>query len=107
MIQGEIYTFPLPDLIQWAALTDRTGELAVEHSANKIIIYFSRGKLAGMLFDLTIADSPGSISVMLATAVRWRWGHFDFKDCSLPSKIAAANMNLAAEFVLKEVIGEP
>src|SRR5882724_4526628 len=106
MIQGEIYTFPLPDLIQWVALTDRTGELIVEHSANKIIIYFAGGKLASMLFDLTVSDSPGSVRVMLATAVQWRWGHFEFKDCALPPKIAAANMNLAAEFLLKEIIGE-
>src|SRR5882724_9642372 len=106
MIQGEIYTFPLPDLIQWAALTDRTGELFVEHSANKIIIYFAGGKIAAMSFDLTLSDSPGSVRVMLATAVHWRWGHFGFKDCALPPKIAAANMNLAAEFVLKDVIAD-
>ena len=104
MIQGEIYTFPLPDLIQWAALTTRTGELAVVHGANKIVIYFAGGKVAGGSFDMTISDSPGSVRVMLATAVKWKWGHFEFKDSALQPKIAAANMNLPAEFLLKEVI---
>src|SRR5215471_13017090 len=102
MIQGEIYTFPLIDVIQWAALTERTGKLSVEHGANKIVVYFSTGKIAAVGFDLNISDSAGTVRVMLATAVRWRWGHFEFKDGPLPAKIASLNLNLTVQFILLE-----
>src|SRR5581483_5216313 len=105
MIQGEIYTFPLLDIIQWVALTERTGELTVEHSPNRLAIFFSAGKIAATAFDLTDSDSANSIRVMLTEAVRWRWGQFEFRDSKLPQKVASTNLNLPVEFLLLDIIG--
>ena len=37
MIQGEIQSFSLPDLIQWLALTRRTGELAITQDDRRVV----------------------------------------------------------------------
>jgi len=106
MIQGEIYTFPLADLIQWVALTRRTGTLVVDHGVSRLEAHFSAGKIAALSLDLISCDSRESVFGVLAGVLRWRWGHFSFKDSPLPEKILAANLGLATEPLMVEIVSQ-
>lgn len=103
MIQGEIQTFPLPDLIQWLALTRRTGELTMAQGTHRLKFHFDRGKVAASSSsDLIEPDSPNHVRAAMAAALSWAWGHFVFRDTALPPEIAAANLYLSAEGLLLE-----
>ena len=107
MIQGEIYTFPLADLIQWVALTRRTGVLTVEHGANRLESHFSEGKIAAISLDLVACNNREAVLGVLVAVLRWRWGRFTFKDGRLAEKIAAARLELATEPLIVEVMSRP
>jgi HD-like signal output (HDOD) protein len=103
MIQGEIQTFPLPDLIQWLALTRRTGELTMAQGTHRLKFYFGQGKFAASSSsDLAESNSATQVRTALAAALAWGWGHFVFRDAPLPAEIAAANLQLGTETLLLE-----
>jgi hypothetical protein len=108
MIQGEIQTFPLPDLIQWLALTRRTGMLVVAQGADRVERYLAeRGPAAGTgqatargsvqlhfiageivaasMSELAILDSAEKVRTMLSSALAWRSGRFVFSTIRRPS----------------------
>src|ERR1700748_3822678 len=102
MIQGEIHTFPLPDLIQWLALTRRTGELTMARGAHRLKLYFDQGEIADSASsDLVepVVESlrPDLVRNALGAALGWRLGHFVFRDAPLPAEVAAVNLHLATE----------
>jgi len=107
MIQGEIQTFPLSDLIQWLALTHRTGELTITQGAQCLKFFFERGEIAATYSSEPLAvEGLEHARAVLISALGLRWGRFLFDDCPLSTPVAAANLHLAAEAFLLEVISQ-
>ncbi len=126
MIQGEIQTFPLPDLIQWLALTRRTGMLVVAQGADRVERYlaeqrgpaaavsqtaprgsaqlhFIAGEIAAAsMSELAILDSAEKVCTMLSTALAWRAGRFVFSANPPPEWVLTKNLRLSAEALLIE-----
>jgi HD-like signal output (HDOD) protein len=104
MIQGEIQTFPLPDLIQWLALTRRTGHLTISRSDHRLEFFFAAGEIAAASYsDIIGPDSAEKARAVLASALAWRLGYFIFEECKLPAEIAVANLHLPVEGLLLDV----
>jgi HD-like signal output (HDOD) protein len=129
MIQGEIHTFPLPDLIQWLALTHRTGMLVIAQGADSVERYSAeRGPTAGTgqaparvsvqlhfvageiaaasMSELAILDSPEKVRTMLSSALNWRSGRFAFSASPPPEWVLASNLRLSAEALLLEAAAQ-
>jgi HD-like signal output (HDOD) protein len=105
MIQGEIQTFPLPDLIQWLALTRRTGSLTFTQGEHRLEFFLAAGEIASASSSERVGpDSPEGARAVLATALSWEWGHFLFRECQLPGEIVATNLRLPAEALLLDVV---
>lgn len=108
MIQGEIHTFPLSDLIQWLALTRHTGELTMAQGEHQLKLYFDKGEIAASsACNLTELDCLAEVRMahvrsVLRSALAWRWGDFEFKDAPLSAEVAAVNLHLSAEPLLLE-----
>jgi HD-like signal output (HDOD) protein len=120
MIQGEIRTFPLTELIPWLALTRRTGMLVIAQGSDKghglavgsttatvstrtgvrssVELYFVAGELVG-------ATSAGRAPIcnaeqifdLLVTALHWRTGRFAFSKGTLPAWALSSNLRLPVE----------
>jgi HD-like signal output (HDOD) protein len=104
MIQGEIHTFLLTDLIQWLALTRRTGELTIEQDGHRVSLYFSAGDIAAATSsDVVAATSPEHALAVVASALSWRLGYFVFVECPLPPSVEMTNLRLPAGALLMEV----
>jgi Domain of unknown function (DUF4388) len=58
MIQGDIQTFPPPDLIQWLAMTRRMGHLIITHDDHRLEFFFTAGEIAAASSSDSIG--PGS-----------------------------------------------
>lgn len=108
MIQGEIHTFPLSDLIQWLALTRHTGELTMAQGEHHLKLYFDKGEIAASSAadliepDCLAEDRIAHVRSALTSALAWRWGLFEFRDVPLPAEVAAVNLHLLAETLLLE-----
>jgi hypothetical protein len=125
MIQGEIHTFPLPDLIQWLALTRRTGTLIIAQGADSVErylvrreqseearpipqltsvqLYFVVGEIAAAsMSELAVSISADKVRQMLGTALTWHAGRFAFSASPLPNWVLTGNLRLAAEPLLQE-----
>src|SRR6185369_9726035 len=101
MIQGEIHALPLPDLIQWLALTRRTGKLAITQGSHGVEVYFANGEIAGATNgDLNVADNAEKVHSALGSALAWQAGHFAFSDDELPKWASLVNLHLSAEATL-------
>jgi HD-like signal output (HDOD) protein len=128
MIQGEILTFPLTDLVQWLALTRRTGMLVIAQGSDKghrlatggasvqtptptrsgvrmsVELYFLTGALVG-------ASSAGRATLtgaeqvreMLAAALQWRSGRFAFSRSPLPGWAQTSPLRHSVERLLQEI----
>jgi HD-like signal output (HDOD) protein len=108
MIQGEIQTLPLTDLIQWLALTRRTGKLALgQEDVQNTLFYFAEGKIvAASNDDHAILESADKICAVLSSALAWRAGRFVYSDGSLPLRVATVKQNMSAEaFLLRAATG--
>jgi HD-like signal output (HDOD) protein len=125
MLQGEIYTFPLTDLLQWLAFTRRTGQLSLaqgqEHpqpgaaSAGRaavpvpskaprayLEIYLLEGGIVGAFVGgRGIAASGQEIRAVLAHALSWRLGRFTFATDELPAWARASARQFTAEPLLR------
>lgn len=107
MIQGEIETFPLPDLIQWLGVTRRTGELSITRGTNRVEIFYAAGEIAAAASsDMIGPHSSELVRAVVASALTWRLGRFTFKDGALPAEIAAANQHLGADNMLLEAFSQ-
>lgn len=102
MIQGELQTFPLSDLIQWLALTRRTGKLALTQAdVQSLLFYFAEGKIAGACAgEPVVLGAEEKIYAALDLALAWRSGSFAWSDGALPLKLTASNLRLSAETLL-------
>ncbi len=101
MIQGETHTLPLGDLIQWVALTRRTGGLTMRQGADqRLQLYFVRGEIAaasvaaGAGMDKFLASAE-KICAVLSAALHWHSGQFAFCDGALPPQALAINLQIA------------
>lgn len=107
MIQGEIQNFPIRDLIQWLALTRRTGELNIKQEDRQRVFHFDSGNIAAASSsDLIAPNSYEQACEVLVSALTWRRGGFVFRDCPLPAAIAAINLRLPVETLLLKVLAE-
>ena len=107
MVQGEIHILPLPDLIQWLALTSRTGKLVLTQAARNLELYFISGEIAGGTDEALIAiDSAEKIHRALDRVLTWSVGHFAFSDGELPKWVALINLRLSAEATLYNLFSE-
>jgi HD-like signal output (HDOD) protein len=125
MIQGEIHTFPLPDLIHWLALTRRTGALIIAQGADSVErylvrrapveearqipqltsvqLYFVAGEIAAAsMSELAVSISADKVRQMLSTALTWHAGRFAFSTNPLPNWVLTGNLRLPAEPLLQE-----
>jgi HD-like signal output (HDOD) protein len=102
MIQGELQTLPLSDLIQWLALTRRTGKLALTQAdIQSLLFYFAEGKIAGACAgEPVILGDEEKIYAALDLALAWRSGSFAWSDGALPLQLTASNLRLSAERLL-------
>lgn len=101
MIQGEIQTFPLPDLIQWLALTRRTGHLSITQAEHRMEIFFADGLIASTSHSEIVGpDNPEKARAVLASALAWRNGYFVFEEGAPPTQVAASEMRLSVEPLL-------
>jgi HD-like signal output (HDOD) protein len=104
MIQGEIQTFPHTDLLQWIALTRRTGQLAITQGDQELKFFFAAGEIAAASSSEIIGpDSPENARAVLASSLAWSWGYFVFKEGQLPAEVSASNLHLPVEGLLLEV----
>lgn len=124
MLQGEIFTFPLNDLIQWLAFTRRTGQLSITHvqgqtaaqaqagvriptspsgsSRVRLQLYFLEGAIAGAeIAGRGVATEGQQIRSVLTTALTWRMGHFSFSTEDLPNWVQNAKQRFSAERLLQ------
>lgn len=107
MIQGEIHILPLPDLIQWLALTRRTGKLVLRQVEQSLELYFIKGEIAGGTDEALIAiDSAEKVHRALGRALARRAGRFAFSDDELPKWVASINLRLSAESTLYNLFSE-
>jgi HD-like signal output (HDOD) protein len=107
MIEGEIQTFPHTDLIQWIALTRRTGELSMTQGDHHLKFSFAAGEIAAASSsDIIGSDSPENARAVLASSLAWTSGHFAFKDGPLPPEVLANNLRLPVEGLLLSVTSE-
>ena len=104
MIQGDLQTFPLPDLIQWLALARQTGNLTITRGDQRLEFLFDAGEIAAASSSYLIGpDSPEKVRAVLASALALRLGNFIFEQCQLPEEVAAANLHLPAEAFLLDI----
>lgn len=107
MIEGEIQTFPHTDLIQWIALTRRTGELSMTQGDHDIKFFFAAGEIAAASSsDIIGSDNPENARAVLAASLAWSSGHFSFKDGPLPPEVLASNLHLPVEGLLLSVASQ-
>jgi len=107
MIQGEIQNFPLRDLMQWLALTRRTGQLDVMQDDHQRVFHFAGGNIAAASSsDLKAPNSYEQACEVLVSALTWRSGNFIFRDCPLSPAISAINLRLPVETLLLKVLAE-
>lgn len=127
MLQGDIYTFPLTELIQWLAFTRRTGQLDLAQGpdraqlatlrigqvaampANKprprVELYFVEGGLAGAaVAGRGSAASAPSIRSILALALHWQTGRFTFRSDSLPAWAGKSSQTFAVDRMLQAAL---
>ncbi|MBI1764552.1 MAG: HDOD domain-containing protein [Acidobacteria bacterium] len=101
MIQGETHTLPLGDLIQWIALTRRTGGLTMRQGAdNPLQLYFVRGEIAAASVAETFLASAEKITAVLCEALNWRSGHYAFCGGPLPPQALFINLQISPERLL-------
>jgi hypothetical protein len=104
MIQGEIHTLPLTDLLQWLALKRSTGKLAVKHANHSVEFYFINGEIAAAsTIDLDVLDRTEQVCTVLGMVLGWNSGSFAFDNCALPLWVASANLRLSVEALLLDV----
>ncbi len=96
MIQGETHTLPLSDLIQWIALTRRTGGLTMRQGADTCRqLYFIRGELAAASVADTFMADAEIICAVISEALNWHTGQFAFWSGPLPPQVLAINLQMA------------
>ena len=101
MIQGEIHILPLTDLVQWLALTRRTGTLTVTRDRFSVEIFFAKGEISAAADgERAILDNPGKVFGALSTALALEAGHFVFNEGVLPLWVSTVNLHLSAEALL-------
>lgn len=101
MIHGETHTLPLSDLIQWIALTHRTGVLTMKQAGGKHLqLYFVRGEIAAAASAATFLANAEKIGGVLSEALSWTTGQFTFQTGTLPPQALALNLQIAPERLL-------
>ncbi len=129
MLQGDIYTFPLPDLIQWLAFTRRTGQLNLAQGPDRaqleairagkltdapshkprprVELYFVEGGIAGAAFaGRGAVTSAPSLRAILANALNWQTGRFTFSLECLPAWAAKVSQTYAVERLLQAALAD-
>jgi HD-like signal output (HDOD) protein len=107
MIQGEIQTFPLPDLIQWLALTHRTGELTITQDPLCLKFFFERGEIAATFSSEPLAAvGRDHARAVLTSALGLRRGGFQFNIGPLGPQMITGNLRLPAEAFLLDVVSQ-
>jgi HD-like signal output (HDOD) protein len=125
MLQGELYTFPLMDLIQWLAFTRRTGQLSLAQAPAPaqvggvsagvalaatpspaprlyVEIYFLEGRLTGAFLGGRGAAVDGQqLRAVLALVMNWRLGRFTFCPDEMPAWARSVPHPFAAEPLLR------
>ena len=104
MIRGDIQTFSLPYLIQWLALTRRTGQLTITQDQHHLELYFADCEVAAATSsDIIPRATPNMASAVFASCLTLTRGDFVFNDAALPAEIGASNLHLSAQALLVEV----
>jgi HD-like signal output (HDOD) protein len=105
MIEGEIQTLPLSDLLLWIALTHRTGKLTVtQGTTHSLELYFNKGELAAASISaLTLLDSSDKIRSVLSLVLTWRSGAFNFAEGPAHLREVPINLHLSVEAMLNEI----
>ncbi len=127
MLQGDIYTFPLTELIQWLAFTRRTGQLNLTQGPDRaqlaairagksagvpgnqprprVKLYFVEGGIAGAaVAGRGAVTSAPSLRAILANALNWQTGRFTFSLECLPAWAAKVSQTYAAERLLQAAL---
>lgn len=127
MIQGEIFTFPLPELFQWLTVTQSSGSLVIAQGGDGKQMYaVANGPLLDtpsakasqrnslefylVMGDIVAASSSGRAPVMqpdavrdaLVTALQWPTGRFTFSQAPLPAWALSTHLRLPSEKLLTE-----
>lgn len=105
MLEGELQTLLLPDLLQWLSLTRRSGKLAVTQAkTHSLELYFTGGEIAAAsISNLTVLDSPEKVRSVLGFALTWRAGRFLFQEETNVLKQLPVNLHLSTESLLNEI----
>jgi HD-like signal output (HDOD) protein len=105
MIEGEIQTLPLPDLLQWLVLTHRTGKLTVtQGTTHSLELYFIKGEISlASISALTWLDSADKIRSVLSLVLMWRSGRFEFAEGAAHVSALQTNLHLSTELLLQEI----
>ncbi|MBI1763231.1 MAG: HDOD domain-containing protein [Acidobacteria bacterium] len=129
MLQGDIYTFPLPDLIQWLAFTRRTGQLNLAQGPDRaqldalragkldalpgnkprprVEVYFVEGGIAGAaVAGRGAVTNTNSMRALLANTLNWQTGRFTFSLDRLPAWAAKVTQTFAAERLLQAALAD-
>lgn len=107
MLQGEISILPLPDLIEWLAVTQQTGKLVMDLADRSFEIYFIKGEIAGAsLNDITVLDHLEQIQHCLRLALERRSGRFEFYQEMLAVWVTLSNMHISAEALLHNLLDQ-
>lgn len=129
MLEGDIYTFPLPDLIQWLAFTRRTGQLNLAQGPDRaqldalrtgklavlpaiqpkprVEVYFVEGGIAGAaVAGRGAVTNANSMRALLANALHWQTGRFTFSLDRMPLWASKISQTFAAERLLQAAIAD-
>jgi HD-like signal output (HDOD) protein len=111
MLQGELSTFPLTDLLLWLTSTRRTGQLGLAqgpgcaHStapSRYLEIYLSEGGICGAFAGGGgVATEGQQIRALLTNALAWQRGRFTFTANEMPSWAQTVTRQFAAEPLLR------
>ncbi len=106
-LRGDIQTMPLPDLLQWLEIMQKTGVLEIIHAQTEQQFYLSDGLIAtAMSSHYYMTDSVDNVRGILTETMQWATGRFTFTEGPLPEEIGAINFRIPIQSLLLDVCRE-
>jgi HD-like signal output (HDOD) protein len=108
MIEGEIQTLPVPELLRWLAHRGQDGLLVFTNSQGQQAEFcFAHGKLAAAtLMGEPQTSDPEEVRAIFYLALSWRIGRLSYHDCPLPALVLRQELRLDLEQLLTEFARE-
>ena len=105
MLEGEIQTLPLADLLQWLTYRQQNGQLVLTNSqGQQAELYFAGGALvAARLMGEPQLGGLEELREIFRLALTWRIGHFSYQDTALTAPLPKSPFRLPCTELLAEM----